>query len=184
MKSINLLPKTRQQELRYEALLGKAYTIVCISFATFALVFLSQFAIKLYLQKQLQQVNFVSEQIKKQIDKEDNAQIKNKIKQINGQIADYKNLVDNSPRWSKMIKAFSKLPPKGVKIFSMSVDENQKIVSVNGFSPTRELVIEFYDRINADSVNFFGLEKFLENISKPTDISFHLSFQLKPELLK
>lgn len=184
MKIINLLPKNRQQELRYEALLGRLYFVVIISAFSFALVFLSQFGARVFLEKQLTQLAISTEQIKKQIDKQDNAQVREKIKQINDQVSDYKDLVDNSPKWSKLLKAFAKLPPKGVRIIGISTDETQKTIVVNGFSPTRELILDFYDRINADKENFFGLDKYLENIAKPTDVSFHLNFQFKPELIK
>lgn len=184
MKLINLLPKVRQQELVYEALLGRLIFVIWISVFSFAIVFATQYAAKLYLQKELQLVQLEVETVTKQNNKQDNAEIKNAIQQINNQILDYKNLIETSPKWSKVLKAFVKLPPEGIRVNSFSIDELTKRLSISGFSPTRELVLEFYKNIEADSKNFSGLEKYLENISKPTDINFHMVFNINPELLK
>jgi Tfp pilus assembly protein PilN len=182
MNLINLLPKDRQKELLYETYLRMLYMAIAFSCLCFFTVFVVQYGVNLYLQRELISVQHTTEQLKKQLGKRDDSETKVKIKKINDQILDYKNLATVSPKWSRVIKTFVKLPPPEVRITSFSVDEARKTISISGYSPSREIVLKFYENIEADSDNFYGLEKYLENISKPTDISFKMDFFVKPEV--
>src|SRR5438105_6871628 len=111
MRIINLLPKIRQEDLHYETILRSLYVVVWFSVASFALVFLAQAATKIYLDGEYKQTLKDIELVKGQLDKKENADVKNKIKAINDAVADYKNLADATPKWSKVLKAFAPLPP-------------------------------------------------------------------------
>jgi hypothetical protein len=184
MRQINLLPKPRQEEIFYQAVLRGLYAIIGISIASFALVLLAQFGIKLYLNMEYQNTENQIETIKSQVDKKENSQIKDEITDINAKIADYKNLADGAPKWSKVLKAFSTLPPQGVKINTMSVDFKNKSIMINGFAPTRELVIATYESIKKDTQDFNNINYPLENVIKPKNIDFHFTFYINDSLLK
>lgn len=184
MKLINLLPKSRQEEIAYEKILKNLYSAIWISLASFALVFLAQVAAKLYLQERQDAVQKNIENIKNQVDKKENAEVKQKIVMINNQIADYKNLADSVPKWSRVLKAFSVLPPQGVKINNFQVNVSARMVTINGFSPTREKVIELYNNLVEDSQNFYNVDYPLENLIRPTDVAFHYTFYIREDLLK
>ena len=155
-----------------------------ISVFSFALVLLAQFGIKLYLQIQYQGIESQIAQIKSQVDKKENAQIKAEIDGINGKISDYKNLAQSAPKWSKVLKAFSKLPPKGVKINSMVINFSSKSIIISGFAPTRESVIAMYQSVLQDGSEFYNIDYPLENVLKPKDINFHFTFYINDSLLK
>jgi hypothetical protein len=184
MKQINLLPKPRQEEIHYQSVLRGLYIIIAISIASFALVLFAQFGIKFYLGIEYKDTEYQIAQIKTQVDKKENSQIKDQISEINGKISDYKNLADSAPKWSKVLKAFSVLPPEGVKINSMSVDFRSKSIIINGFAPTRELVIAMYESVKKDTGHFNNIDYPLENVIKPKDIHFHFSFYINDSLLK
>ena len=147
MKLINLLPKTRQQELRYEVILHSLWVVVNLSLASFVLVFLVQFGTKFYLEYQNDAIKQQAAQLQSQVDKQQNTEIKAKIEAVNNLVSDYQNLANGAPHWSKVIKAFAPLPPQGLKISTFSINASQNTVSIVGLSPTRDLVIALYNNI-------------------------------------
>ncbi len=184
MKVINLLPKSRQQELRYEITLHSLWVLVGLSLTSFALVFLVQFATKFYLQIEAGVIKDEVAQLQAQVNKQQNNDIKAKIKVANDLVSDYKNLSDSSPKWSKVIKAFSVLPPAGVRIISFTIDTQKKTITITGFAPTRELVIQFYNNILQDTADFSDIDYPLENVAEATNNSFHFSFKINEGLYR
>lgn len=182
MKIINLLPKIRQQELHYEALFGRLTVVLWLAFFSFLLVLGAQLAVRLFLQQQSASVAAEISSLKSQVSRGENDQLKKTIKQYNDYISDFKNL-SSQPKWSKVLEAFAALPPQDVGITSMSIDLKNKAVTIQGFAPTREKVIEFYNNIKADSGEFFGVDYPLENVAKPTDNIFHFTFYVQDRLL-
>lgn len=183
MKIINLLPKIRQKELMYERLFSKSLKLVWLAVAGTFLVVGLQIGVKIYLQRQMADVQKEIESLKSQVSKSENDEIRQTIKKVNGYITDYKTL-STSPKWSKVLDAFSKLPPPEVGIGSMQLDLAKRTVRIQGFAPTRESVIELYERIKADSENFENIDYPLENVAKPTDNSFHFTFTIKESLIQ
>ncbi len=184
MKTINLLPKKRQTELRFITVLHALFVIFFMSIATFVLVVAAQMATKMYLKNQIVVLENDIVKLRELIKKNENSQVKAQVKAANDLVSDYKNLVDLTPRWSKVIKAFVPLPPSGVKINSFAIDPQRKSININGFSPTRELVIQLYNNILDDKENFYDIDYPLENVAKPKEITFHFTFYIKDELLK
>ncbi len=184
MKIINLLPKSRQQSLRDEALLRSLLKVIWISAAGFAVVVLSQLGVKLYLEDQRITIQNSINQLNFQVNQDQNAALKNQITQINNTIADYKNLSSASPKWSKVLRAFSVLPPAGVVINSLSINFAAKSVTITGVSPTRDLVIQLYNNIVKDSTEFYNVDYPLENVVQPTNNSFHFTFNIRDSLIQ
>ena len=184
MKTINLLPKTRQQELKLEALLGSLKAAIWLSVAGFLAVILAQVAVQLYLQSEEHYITASVEQLQAQDRKQENAQLKKQITHINNIIDDYKTLSFEQPKWSKVIKAFSGLPPDGVVISSFTVNFDKKSVYITGTAPTRDLVIQLYNNILSDNKDFYNIDYPLENVAQPKNINFHFQFYIQDSLLK
>lgn len=184
MNIINLLPKTRQQELRYESVLQSLWVVVSLSLASFVLVFLVQYATKFYLEYESNAIKQQESNLRSQVNKQQNAEIKSKIEAVNNLVSDYLNLYNGSPRWSKVIKAFAPLPPHGLKISTFAIDPVQKTVSIAGLSPTRDLVIVLYKNILQDSNDFYDLNYPLENVVSPINVSFHFTFKIQDKLMR
>lgn len=183
-KIINLLPQPRQQEIRYQNILGAAIQAIIFSLMSFAVVFLAQFGAKLFLAQQARATASEIQQLTAQVNKEDNEKIKGEIKQINGTISDYLALSAQSPKWSKVLRAFAKLPPEDVRIVNFTVDSATKMVNIVGVSPSRESMIQLYNNIKADENEFYNVDYPLENVIKPENVNFHFSFYIKDQLLK
>ncbi len=184
MKIINLLPKTRQYELKYEAIYHSLVSLFSISLLSFVIVFTLQFATKLYLKFQAEQLAGNINRLTEEVNKQDNTSLKQKITVVNNVITDYKNISDQNPRWSNLIKVFVPLVPDGVRVDSLTVNVKNKTVQISGFAPTREVVIAMYNNILADSDNFTNIDYPLENVARPKDINFHFMFTVKDEVLK
>lgn len=184
MKIINLLPKEKQQELRYRKLFKVVVLLMAFSGVSFAFVLLAQFGVRFYLQQHKTRLQKNIGELQQFTNKEENAKIKQEIGRLNNFIADYETLSASVPKISKAVRAFAPLVPQGVLITSMRIDANRNFVDISGFSPTRELVIELYENILAENKNFPNIDYPLENVAKPTEINFHFTFNIDPELLK
>lgn len=182
MRVINLLPKTRQEELDYDAISQGFYSLIVLSLCSFAIVFLAQFGVKFYLESRYSSVQSSIALLKTQVNKNDNAQLKAQITQINNIIFDYNNLASSAPQWSRIIKAFAPLPPPGVQINSFTVNAAAKTVLITGFSPTREGVIQVYNNILADSKDFYKIDYPFENVAQAKNVAFHFSFSIQDAL--
>ncbi|MEK7618485.1 MAG: hypothetical protein AAB410_05065 [Patescibacteria group bacterium] len=184
MKLINLLPKEKQKELGYKRLSKTVISLIWITVASFILVLLAQFGAKAYLQGQEAGLKASIEDLKAQASKEENAQIKAKITQLNDMVADYRAISGNVAKLSKVIRQFAPLIPSGINITSMKIDSGNRVIDITGQSPTRELVIRLYENIVDAKNNFPDIDYPLENVAKPVDIGFHFTFNINPDLLK
>lgn len=184
MRQINLLPKPRQHELRYDAMLHGLWFFISMSIFSFALVFLAQLGTKFYLQMEANVFSAEIAELKGQVNKQENADLKTQINAVNNVVSDFNNLASASPRWSKVVSAFAPLPPAGVRINSMVIDSTKKAITITGNAETREDVIQLYNNILADSGNFYNIDYPLENVAKPTKIIFHFSFLIQDKLLQ
>lgn len=178
MKRINLLPKLKQRELNFE---GTLYSLsVAIVTATIILilgVFL-QLGVWVYLNQKMQSSTAEIEQLKLIANKSENATVKEQINKVNSQIADFTALINKTPQWSKVLMAFVANVPDKVKITQFGADANKNEITISGYSPTRDLVIELYNNINADKEHFKNINYPLENVTKPTDVKFTFTFSI------
>lgn len=184
MNIINLLPKPKQQELRYRAQLFAVRRLVLVVGASLALVALSMFVVRLYLGRFSGQVQSAIEQERGAGSTQANTELKKQIKTINGFISDYNTTTADVPHWSKLLRAFGAVVPEDLAIQTFTVDVVKKQVTIFGFSPTRDAVIELYNNILGDREHFSGVNYPLENVSRPANVSFHFTFNVQPEVLK
>ena len=165
-------------------MLRSLWVVVMLSLASFLLVFLAQIGARVYLHAQAGVLEKQIADLQEQVKKQENAEVKAQVKTANDLVSDYKNLADFSPKWSRVIKAFVALPPESIRVNSFAIDPVKKSVSISGLSATREEVIQLYKNILADTSNFYGIDYPLENVAKPTNVSFHFTFFIQDELLK
>lgn len=183
MKRINLLPQLKQTDLYYEDLYHSVNTLVFLSVGILLLGIVAQIAVWVYLEQREAHVVQDVIDLQQQIDKSENAQVKQEIREINALMSDFETLGKSSPQWSVVLKAFARLVPNGVRISSFVADAKTKEVEISGYSPTREMVIELYNNINADKENFKDINYPLENVAKPTDVQFNFTFFIQDGVL-
>lgn len=184
MKIINLLPKAKQEELRYEELFHSVGVAAVLAVAILVAGLVTQLGLRVYLNHQHNVIANDIEQIKRAIDKQENNEIKSKIRLTNAQMNDFKSLAESTPAWSQVLLAFSSLVPEGVKINQFTADLTARKITINGQSPTREQVIALYNNISQADKDFKDINYPLENVAKPTNVTFHFTFFIQDSLLK
>lgn len=183
MKKVNLLPKHKQVELTHERIFYNVAVGVGIATAIFVIGVLAQLLVFLYLGSSSRSVTAQIEQLKATANKSENASIKKQIQLTNAQITDFSSLLNKSPQWSGVLVALIKHVPAGVKITQFDADAEKQEVTISGYSPTRDSVIDLYNNINADKENFKSINYPLENITQPTDVKFFFTFSLADGVL-
>ena len=183
MRRMNLLPKERQSELRFEQLFHSVTVALGLGVAVLLLGILVQLGVWTYFDRT--QVSTVREieELKQATDKTENAELKKQIRVVNNQMADFVNLMTKTPQWSVVLDAFAAQVPAGVSIAKFDADLETKKVDISGFSPTREQVIELYNNINADKDHFKDIDYPLENVASPKNVQFKFSFFVQDDLL-
>lgn len=184
MKIINLLPRHKQEELRYEQLFHSVSMAAGAAAAIMIAVLVCQIGVRLYLNYSARTLEAKTEAIRTSTDKTENNQLKEQIKLSNAQMNDYRTLAESIPNWSKVIMAFAATIPDGVSITSFTASLDTKKILINGQSPTREAVIQLYNNILADTKNFKDIDYPLENVAKPADVTFFYNFSVNEEALK
>lgn len=183
MKKINLLPKPRQSELTYEQIYHSIFVAVVLAVCILLIGVVVQLLTWAYLERSQVTLAADIEQLKRAIDKTENAELKKQIQYANSQMKDFANLGNLQPQWSPLLDAFASKIPAGVKISQFSADSTKLKVDITGYSPTRELVIELYNNINADQEHFKDIDYPLENVAKPVDVQFHFTFYIAEGVL-
>jgi predicted negative regulator of RcsB-dependent stress response len=107
MKIINLLPKHKQEELRYESLFHSVLIASGIAVAILLLGLLVQLGLRFYLNHQTSAIQKDIEQIKQVTNKQENNEIRIKIRTINAQMNDFKSLSASTPTWSSATRPVS-----------------------------------------------------------------------------
>jgi len=184
MKIINLLPKTKQEELHYEDLFHSVSIAAMLAVAVLVAGLVVQLGTRVVLGQEMRSVQTKIDQVKRMTNKQENNDIKNQIKLANAQMNDFKNLADSTPAWSRVLAAFARQVPPGVKINSFTGDLQTKKIVINGQSQTRDMVIALYNNISQDTKDFHDINYPLENVAQPTDVAFHFTFYIQKDLLK
>lgn len=183
MKRINLLPEHKQSELYYENLFYSVSVAAGLGVVILLLGILAQVGTWVYLQQKEAKVIREVEELQQQVNRSENAQVKQKIKDINSTLTDFETLSMAAPRWSGVLESFAKLVPKNVLISNFTASSVDGEIEIRGFAPTRELVIELYNNINADKVHFKDINYPLENVAKPLNVQFSFRFYIQDGIL-
>jgi Tfp pilus assembly protein PilN len=176
MKRINLLPKLKQSELKTERLLYSISVAVVLATVILVLGVVVQLGVWAYLSRKAVAVDAEIEQLKRVANKSENAEVKTQIQLVNSQIADFDKLSKQTPQWSAVLTEFVKHVPAGVKITSFDADTKTQEITISGYSPVRDLVIDLYNNINSDKEHFKNINYPLENVAQPTNVRFNFTF--------
>ncbi len=184
MKLVNLLPKSKQKDFQYEIMYHSLVVFITVNAITLVMVFLAQFAAHMYIAQSIAQYDQKIFNLKLITDKQENAELKKQIQEVNAVIADYNKVATEIPLWSNVLHDFGSNVPEGVKLQTFNADTTLLKIDIAGIAETREQVIKLHENISNDDAHFTNIDYPLENISKPVDVPFHFTFFIKPEALK
>lgn len=183
-KQINLLPKSKLRQLELRSWFFGLLALYVIAGISFGIVLVAQGGVMWYLRTRVKSLEAETEVLRQFASAKESTDIRKQVTLVNNRVNDYNTLAKNTTRWSKLLLLFSEVVPPGVQIQSFAVDSTKKQVAVNGFAPTRELVIRLHDNIAAKKEYFTKLDYPLENVSRPTNILFHYTFTVQEAALK
>lgn len=182
MKIINLLPPTEQRLLRKNRVFSSLKKFVWASVMTYIVVVLVLVGYRLYLQKNLSSLDNQINEEQQIISKGDNVALQKEITDINKTVSDYNRLVEENPKWSKVLEEFAKLVPDGIYITGFSANGSTGKIDIKGTGLTRDSVLALHTNIAASKI-FKNVDLPLDNLQKPTNVQFHYSFFLQDKVL-
>lgn len=183
MKRINLLSKQKQHELVNEHTLYSVSVAVVLATLILILGVVVQLGVWVYLDRTAKSVSDQITQLQAIANKSENADLKQQIKLANNEIQDFSSLYNKTPQWSDVLAAFVKDVPNTVKITQFDAQTDKQLITISGYSPTRDLVIDLYNNINADKDHFKNIDYPLANVTQPTDVRFFFTFSIADGVL-
>lgn len=181
---INLLPPENKKELLKE----EQYKIVLILgiFILFFLVSFSLilFSIKIYVSGQLEVEKEFVEQSRKEMEFSEIERLEKEIGSLNEDILELELFYQNQISLTEILEEISFVLPSGVYLKTISINPSKEkdskfLVSLSGFSSTRELLSEFKTNLEEKKELFKGKIDFPPSTwTKPVDIDFSLNFKI------
>lgn len=115
-------------------------------------------------------------------------QSKNEIQTIEGLEGSIKNLnqrlilldsfYTKQSRFSNTLEKIMEDMPSGIQLHNLSISTDLKKVTLTGYAPTREKVLEIKDNLEK-SPEWTDVYAPLSNFVEPRDIDFHFSFIIR-----
>ena len=180
---INLLPPEYKKELLKE----EQYKIV-LNLGIFVLLFLFCFSlillsIEIYVSGQLEIEKQFIEQSQKEMKFSKIEDLEQKIKSVNENVSKLALFYENQTSIIKISEEISNMLPDGIYLNNISINTSKEkdyrfLVSLSGFSPSRELLLELENNIKKKQ-EFFKDSNFPQSTwTKPVDIDFSLNLKI------
>lgn len=172
---INLLPPNQKKEIIQEEK-GRMFLI----FGFLMIVFLTSFVLSLLVAKTLlvkeAKIQKIMADSQEQGFQSSQAQnLEKEIESANQILGELNSFYENQIKPSELLEKISQILPKGLYLTSFSF--TSPLVSLQGFSPSRELLSELKRAMEKEP--FFKELYFPPDIwTKPKDIKFSISFQI------
>lgn len=145
---INLLPPSEKNNLEIE----KKYRLVLIlcSITLFFLIALSLilFSLKIHVAGQSESQRIIVTATEKQFQNSQAQKLEADINSINENLVKLDSFYKNQANFTGFLEKISKIVPEGMYLANLSL--RQKEVSLNGYSPTREILFEFKKRLEEE----------------------------------
>ena len=176
MIKLNLLPPQEKKILSLEeiqrwisfygvAVLGLLFVFIVLLMVAWLFIMVQLDWAKADLEKARQ--NFNSQGFKEQ---------ENKVNQINQQLGKISRAQNDYRSYLDVLAKISTLIPANIRLNAFSLNE-QKEIRLNGFTPQRELIIQFRERLEKSGF-FKDIESPLSNLTQQTNITFDLKFKI------
>lgn len=175
---INLLPSKYKKELwqeeKYKLILISGI-LVLIFFITFSLIL---FAIKTYLSGQLEFQKILLSQREKEFKKSEIRDLEGVIVVSNQVLPQLSSFYSGQLQLTDLFSRLSLISPSEIYLTSFSYQKENRQVALLGFSPTREILLEF--KKNLEGQEYFTEVYFPpQNWVQATDINFSVSFKIR-----
>jgi len=188
---INLLPSKEKEKLLLER--KKRIVVILwflVLFFLFCLILIS-FLIKIYLQVQVESQKTLLLELEKEFGQSEIRELRKQISSINSTLTKLDSFYQKKIYFSEILEKVSQVLPQEVRptnlstVFSLD-EEGEKgsvKISLSGFAPTRESLLEFKKNLDQQS-DFRDVYFSPENWVKSIDIDFFVTFVIEDYRLK
>lgn len=178
----NLLPPKQKSEIRFERtqsfiIMG----IVSVFIVTFSIIALF-FGMEILVENKLKIIQDQVMAKEEQIEKEKVGKLETDIKDLNRYLKRLDGIQKGHLYWSDILKNLIELVPGGVKIASLSANQEDRRIEIQGNANTRDQLLNFEENLRNSKI-FEGVESPLSNIVKKENVDFEITFYLKEEAL-
>lgn len=140
---INLLPSQFKEEISLEERKKIVIILGILSFLFLISLILILFAIKIYLNSQVEaQKAFFGLEMKEK-ESPEIKELENKIGSVNQRLSQLDNFYQKQLHFSEILEEVNKTIPKEIYLTSLSFSKDTSEVRLSGFSPTRETLVQF-----------------------------------------
>lgn len=177
---INLLPTFEKEELKREEEL-KLILILGFLFLAFLIsLTLILVLIKIHLSQELEIQKIFLKEAENRLSLE--SELEKEIRDFNFLLSQLNSFYQKRLEMSKILEKISSTLPERIYLtnlnFILSPEGDIATISLSGFSPTRELLLSFKEKLEREE-GFFEIFFPPENWIRSTDINFSCNFKLK-----
>lgn len=175
---INLLPPEQKKELEQEEIFKLVLILGIVILAFLFSLVLILFSIKTSLLVDLNTQEIYIEQEQKELEKPEMRELEAKIKKNNSTLSKLEIFYQSQPNLTLILEKIYRTLPEEIYLTSFNFNPQVSQVSLDGFSPTREILIRFRE-------NLEGTKGFKEIEFPPTswvyltDIKFSVNFKIE-----
>jgi Tfp pilus assembly protein PilN len=175
---INLLPNHQKEELREEEKFKIVLILGIILFSFFLSLSLSLFALKAIADSKVESQKILAEAKEKNWNSQPGKDLEKKIQDYNLTLTQLKSFYQKEINLTEILEKIYSLLPSGVYLNLFNFDRQQNLISLSGFSPTRDHLLKFKE--NLENQKEFGEIYFPpSNWVQPNDINFSVNFKIK-----
>lgn len=178
MLKLNLLPPQGKKEAKLEminqTIMSFGIIIFLFLLISALLVFVSQVFLNMNLEELEDKITF--EQSREQIKTIED--LESRIKYLNERLILLDSLQDKQSKFSDTLEKIIQEMPLGIQLHSLSINKELKKITLTGYAPAREQVLEIKDNLEKSAV-WTDVYAPLSNFVDPRDIDFQFSFLIK-----
>jgi Tfp pilus assembly protein PilN len=175
---INLLPPQEKEILKQEEKY-KLVLILGILFLIFLIcLILILFSIRIFISGEVEVQKILLNQEEERFKGTQIQNLEEKITSFNQILSKLNSFYSRQISLTEILEKISKDLPSGAHLTTLSFNSENNQVSLSGFSPSQEILLEFKKNLEKEE-NFQKIYFPLSNWVKLTDIDFIITFQIK-----
>jgi len=176
MLRTNLIPPEQKERLRWKNYYQNIISSGFILFLLILVFIISLAGILLFIHfKYLSIENKITIEQSRIIQTESYKDLEKKIINLNKNLADFRKTQNQKSNIYSLLDNISSSLFVGVTVYSLDVNRTAKLITVSGFSPTRENLLAIKNNLETNP-NYKDIDFPLSNLANPQNINFRFSF--------
>jgi len=175
---INLLPSQEKEILRQEEEYKLVLILGILFFIFLICLILILLSIKIYFSGQLNVQEIILSQKEESFKKSRSQDLEEKILLFNQTFSELSSYYSERLSMVEISEKISQNLPYGVHLTNFNFDSETRQISLSGFSPSREILLEFKENLGKEE-NFQEIYFSPSSWVKPADIDFTATLRIK-----